>query len=69
MQGAFLELDLTHDLDPVERPETGTNRYPVVPRKPAPKAVEDYRTPRRFATLVGARQFRQGEECGSPLPL
>jgi hypothetical protein len=57
------------DLDPFERPEIQTKREPVIPRLPVLKAVEDYRTPRRFATLEGATQFGQGVECGSPLPL
>jgi hypothetical protein len=42
---------------------------PVLHRPRAVKAVEDDRTPSRFATLEPARQFRQGLECGSPLPL
>ena len=35
----------------------------------ASKAVEDYRTPRRFAIRLGRRYFRQVLDCASPLAL
>jgi hypothetical protein len=62
-------LDLAHDLDPLEHPEAETKGFPVFHPTPGPKAVEDYRTPRRSATLEAAGYFRQGVECGSPLLL
>ena len=43
--GAFLDLDLAHDLDRAEHPESGTKRHPVVCRRPVLKAVEGYRSP------------------------
>ena len=36
-------VDLTHDLDRFERPETGTKRYPAVCRRPVSKAVPMHR--------------------------